>query len=55
MRLGRILKEWRESKQLGLRTVAKQMGISHGTLRNFERGEEIDARTLIKILWWLLS
>jgi len=53
VKIGRVLKLWRESQGLGLRTFAKELGISHGTLRRIEQGENFDAITLMKILRWL--
>lgn len=55
MRLGKIIKGWRESQRLGVRAVASDIGISHGTLSRVERDENVDGKTLIKILFWLLS
>ena len=53
MKIGAILRIWRESQGLGLRTVAKQIGINHGTLGRIERGEVVDGATLIKLIIWL--
>lgn len=55
MRLGKIIKGWRDSQRLGIRAVAADIGISHGTLSRVERDENVDGATLIKILFWLLS
>lgn len=55
MRLGNIIKGWRDSQRLGIRAVAKDIGVSHGTLSRIERGENVDGRTLIKVLIWLFS
>lgn len=55
MRLGKIIRDWRHFQKLGIRAVALDIGISHGTLSRIERGESVDGATLIKILLWLLS
>lgn len=55
MRLGTIIKGWRDSQRLGIRAIAKEIGISHGTLSRIERGEACDGRTIIKVIFWLLS
>lgn len=55
MRLGTIIKGWRDSQRLGIRAVAEEIGISHGTLSRIERGEACDGQTLIKVILWLLS
>lgn len=53
MKLGIVLKSWRESRKMGIREAAKLLGISHGTLSRIERGKNVDGRTLTKILTWL--
>lgn len=55
MKLGQVIKEWRESQKLGIRAVAKDIGISHGTLSRLERDENVDGQTLILVLVWLFS
>lgn len=55
MKLGTIIRGWRDSQRIGVRAVAEEIGISHGTLSRIERGESADGGTLIKILMWLLS
>lgn len=39
----------------GIREVAAEIGISHGTLSRVERGEPMQGETLAKILAWLLA
>lgn len=53
MKIGSVLRTWREAQKLGLRAVAKQIGINHGTLARIERGEEVDGGTLVKLFIWL--
>ena len=55
MKLGELLKAWREVHHIGIRDAAREIGISHGTLSRVERGLPTDGDTLIKILFWLLS
>jgi len=55
MKLGEIIRKWRAMSELGVREVAKEIGISHGTLARIERGEDCDGATLIKIMIWLFS
>lgn len=55
MRLGKILKGWRENQKLQLRTVADDIGISHGTLSRIENDKPCDSGTLMKLLLWLFS
>lgn len=53
MRLGKIIRRWRQIEDLGIREVAKEIGVTHGTLSRIERGENMDGRTLAKIFLWL--
>lgn len=55
MRLGTVIRKWRNMSELGIRAVAKDMGVSHGTLSRVERDEPMDAVTLIKVFRWLLT
>lgn len=55
MKLGEVLKEWRWARRFTVRQTAKVLDISAATLSRFERGETCDAKTLSKILCWLLS
>lgn len=55
MRLGKIIQGWRENQKLGIRAVAKDIGVSHGTLSRIERNEDVDGKTLIKLLAWLFG
>jgi transcriptional regulator with XRE-family HTH domain len=55
MRLGMVLRQWRKMTDRGVREVAAEIGISHGTLSRIERGEPMDGVTLAKILQWLFG
>lgn len=55
MKLGEVIRRWRRNSDIGLREAAREIGVSHGTLSRIERGEEMNAQTLAKILMWLLS
>ena len=55
MKLGEVLRRWRRNSDIGLREASREIGISHGTLSRIERGEQMDAQTLAKILVWLFS
>lgn len=55
MRLGELLKKWRIMNELGLRDMAKDLGVSTSTLSRIERGENMDGASLAKILKWLLE
>ena len=55
MRVGTMLRRWRTIEEVGVRETAKQIGVSHGTLSRNERGEQMDAKTLIKLMAWMFS
>lgn len=55
MILGSAIRAWRKEQRLGLRPVAKEIGIPFGTLGRFENGEAIESPALAKILAWALG
>jgi ribosome-binding protein aMBF1 (putative translation factor) len=55
MRLGNVIADYRWANRVGVRELAKEIGISHPTLNRFERGEKCDSDTLTKILEWLFA
>lgn len=54
-RIGRLLVLYRSMRQIGIRTMAKETGISHATLSRIERGHAMDAETMIRLWSWLLD
>lgn len=55
MRLGGIIADYRWANRMGVRELAKEIGVSHPTLNRFERGENCDAATLTTIMAWLFA
>jgi transcriptional regulator with XRE-family HTH domain len=55
MKLGEVIRRWRRNSDIGLREAAREIGVSHGTLSRIERDEEMDAKTLVKLLTWLFG
>jgi transcriptional regulator with XRE-family HTH domain len=55
MKIGEVIKSWRQKRDLGVREAAQTIGVSHGTISRIERGEQIDARTMMKLLNWLFG
>jgi transcriptional regulator with XRE-family HTH domain len=55
MRVARLLKTWRVIANLGIREVAKEIGVSPATLSRIERGEEMNGQTLAKVIMWMLG
>lgn len=54
-RLGRMLVLYRASRQVTLRDLAAESGISYPTLSRIERGHAMDADTMLLVWRWLLS
>jgi len=55
MRIGEVMRSWRRIKDIGVREAAQQIGVSHGTVSRIERGEQIDAVTMMKLMKWLFD
>lgn len=55
MKLGEVLRRWRRMSDLTVREAADQIGVPFATLSRVEQGEQMEGRTLAKILCWLLS
>lgn len=55
MRLGVVIRSWRERQGLGLRAVAEEIGTSPATLSRLELGDSVDGTTMIKVLLWLIG
>jgi transcriptional regulator with XRE-family HTH domain len=55
MRLGSVLRKYRTMREITVRDLAKEMGISFPTLSRIEHGLPMDATTLMKILNWLMA
>lgn len=50
-----MIRCWRRIEDVGIREAAQQIGVSHGTLSRIERGERMDAVTMMKLLRWLFE
>lgn len=55
MRIGAVLRAWREKYDLTVREAAPQVGVSIATLSRLERGEQIDAATQLKLIVFLFG
>lgn len=55
MRLAEVLREYRWALRIGVRDMAKEIGISSATLSRIENGNNCDAKSLTKIMVWLFS
>lgn len=53
MRLGVVLRAWRQERGLTIREVASSMGVSHPTLSRIENGKGVNTEVLLKIMHWL--
>lgn len=54
-KLGAVIRCYRLLKEMDLRTLGKEIGVSAPTLLRIEQGRAIDADTLMKILNWMLD
>jgi DNA-binding XRE family transcriptional regulator len=52
MRLGMLLKRYRQWEEINVRDMAAQLGISAATLSRIEGGKPMDGISLAKILKW---
>lgn len=48
--IGEMLKSYRKLHDLGMRDVAKRIGVSVATVSRIEAGHPVDGRTMLKIL-----
>lgn len=55
MRLGSVLRKYRTMREITVRDLAKEMGISFPTLSRIEHGQPMDAKTFMKVLNWLME
>jgi transcriptional regulator with XRE-family HTH domain len=55
MRIGEVIHSWRQKHDVGVREMGQYLGVSHGTVSRIERGEQIDARTMLKLMNWLFG
>ena len=51
--IGELIKAWRDKYRLGVRSAAKSIGVSAATISRIERGKQIDAETMLKLVNWL--
>jgi transcriptional regulator with XRE-family HTH domain len=55
MRVGDVLRGWRLHREIGLRELAKALGLSPSTLSRLETGEDVSAQNFAKVLRWLME
>lgn len=55
MIIGELIRSWRQKHDLGVREMGHLLGVSHGTVSRIERGEQIDAVTLMKLMNWMFG
>lgn len=55
MKIAKALQLMRASERIGLREMAKEIGISAPTLSRIENGGTCDIRTLTMLMVWLTS
>jgi DNA-binding XRE family transcriptional regulator len=55
MRLGKVIADYRWANRIGVRDLAKEIGVSHPTLNRFENDGTCDSDTFVKIMSWLYA
>ena len=55
MRIGELLKSWRNQRELTLAEMSTRTGVPLATLSRIENGIVPDGRTLAKIVGWMLE
>lgn len=55
MKIGEVIRCYRRIKDVGIRETAREVGVSHGTLSRIERGDQMDAYTMMKLMRWLFE
>ncbi|HDZ62547.1 MAG TPA: XRE family transcriptional regulator [Nitrospirae bacterium] len=55
MKIGRLIKRWRMFEEQRIRETAKEIGISAATLSRIENGENVDGKTIMRLLTWLMK
>ncbi len=54
MIIGQAIRAWRKERKLGLRELAKRIGVDYTALSKFERGTPL-GKNWVKIMVWLLT
>ena len=55
MKLGEVIRKYRRSSDIGIRGMAKELGISIATLSRLENNKDVTGSTITKILVWLFN
>ncbi len=55
MKIGAVIRKWRNASDVPLRELADEIGIPLSTLARVETGEECSGDTLAQIIVWLVK
>ena len=55
MRLGKMLADFRYANRIGVRELAKDIGLSAATLNRIENEKPCDGDSLAKLMIWLFT
>ena len=55
MKIGSVIRKWRNASDMTLQELADEMDVNLSTLARVETGEECSGDTLAKILVWLVA
>ena len=52
MRVGKLIRLYRSVQEIGVREMAKEIGISSATLSRLENGKSLDQSNMLKVINW---
>jgi DNA-binding XRE family transcriptional regulator len=55
MRLGKVLQDYRYANRMGVRELAKDIGLSPATLSRIENHKPCDGATILKLMGYLFT
>ena len=53
--IGKVLRSYRVLREIGVRDLGKEIGVSAATISRIEQGKPCDGRTFVKIFNWLFK
>ena len=55
MHVGKVLADYRYANRIGVRELAKEIGLSAATVNRIELGNDCDSASLLKLMAWLFG
>jgi DNA-binding Xre family transcriptional regulator len=53
--IGELISLYLRVNDIGVRDLAKELGISPATVSRITKGEQVDQKTLLKLIHWLFK